>query len=115
MKLIDIIIFSISVVGLIYFFIDRRKYTSISTYHDKLERLNELRKTIAAIEHDINETKESIKPGSIDTNIIYDDELTKKLVKQNDNEEQLKLLKTELKEVEKYIQNARMYNKKLRV
>jgi sortase (surface protein transpeptidase) len=82
MKLIDNIIFSISVVGLVYFFIDRCKYTSISTYHEKLEKLNKLRKTIAAIENEDKKTNEN------NTSIIYNEE----------SSEQLKLLKTELKE-----------------
>jgi len=97
MKLIDIIIFSLCVIGMIYFFFDRRKYTSISAYHEKLERLNELRKRITMIENKDEDEN--------NTSVIYN----------NESSEQLKLLKTELKEVEKYIQNARMYNKKLKV
>jgi len=101
MKLIDIILLSLCVLGLIYFYFDRRKYTSISTYHKKLERLNELRKRITMIE---NKNKDEDEDEN-NTSVIYN----------NESSEQLKLLKTELKEVEKYIQNARMYNKKLRV
>jgi len=94
MKTIDIILFALCVLGLIYFFFDRRKYSSISVYHEKLEKLNELRRKITALEEKNKIANENT------AYVIYDE-----------TPEQLKILKTELKETEKYIKNYNMYKK----
>jgi len=109
MELIDVIIFSSCVIGLIYFAFDRLKYSNKKTYHEKNDRLNQLRKTIAAIENDNRETEELIKLINHDT--VYDDEFTDKLIKYGENEYKLNDLKNEKKTIEKYIKNAGKYFK----
>jgi len=106
MKTIDMLICFLCLAGLVYFFIDRFKYRDINVYHDKLYRLNELRKLITAIENDNNNN--IFKPA--DANNIFDDEQDDKYYIY---EEKLSNLKKEKKEIERYIQNFRMYNKKL--
>jgi len=107
MKLIDIILLSLCGIGLIYFYFDRRKYTSISAYHEKLERLNKLKLLIITIENNKKETDELIKSINADTH--YDEELIDKLIKYRNNEEKLNVLEKELIETEKYIRTANMY------
>jgi len=113
MKTIDIIIFSLCVIGLIYFFFDRLKYSNISVYRKKLERLNEIRKIIASIENDNDETEEIIKSINIDT--VHDDETINKFINYRDNDTKLSVLKDEQREIELYIKNFRIYNKNLRI
>jgi len=109
MKLIDFIIFFICVIGLIYFAFDRFKYSSKKIYHKNIKRLNHLRKIIASIENDNIETEEIIKSINFDT--VFNDDLTDKLIKYRDDEDKLNILKTELKQIEKYINNFLIYNK----
>ena len=111
MKLIDIIIFSLCVIGLIYFFFDRLKYSNINVYRKKLKRLIELRKIIASIENDNNETEEIIKSINIDT--VHDDETINKFINYRDNDNKLSVLKDEQKKIELYIKNFRIYNKNI--
>jgi len=108
MKIIDIIIFFLCAVGLVYFVIDRFKYRDINVYHDKLERLNELRKLITAIEIENGKHENIFKP--VGANNIFDDEQTEKYFIY---EEKLSNLKNEKKKIERYIENFRLYNKKL--
>jgi len=107
MKLIDILILSLSAIGLVYFGIERIKYSNKYIYQKKLERLNELRKTIAAIESDNAETDKIIE--SINEDTYYDDELTDKLINYRDNEEKLKYLKDEQRKTERYLKIAGKY------
>jgi len=109
MKLIDIIILSLCVIGLIYFAFDRFKYSNKKVFSENIRRLNYLRKIIADIENDNSETEKIIK--SINADTIFDDELTDKLIKYRDDEDKLNILKTEMKQIEKYISNFRIYNK----
>jgi len=113
MKIIDIIIFSLCAAGLVYFIIDRFKYRDINVYHDKLERLNELRKLITSVEKENKETENMIHSMNIDS--IYENEFTDRVINYRDNEYKLINLKKEKKEIERYIKNFRMYNKNLRV
>ncbi|GBU28266.1 hypothetical protein R84B8_01824 [Treponema sp. R8-4-B8] len=109
MKLIDIIIISLCVIGLIYFAFDRLKYSNLKAFHKKLERLNELKKTIAAVENDNKKTEDFIK--SINADTVYDDETLERLINYRDNEEKLDDLKNEQRKIELYIKNARSYFK----
>jgi len=111
MKLIDIFIFLLCVVGLVYFFFDRLKYSNINTYHEKLERLSDIRKKIATIEADNKKFNELIKTTNLDTD--FDENFSNKLIDYRNNEEKLNVLKREQREIEKYIKNARMYNKNI--
>jgi hypothetical protein len=111
MKLIDIIIFSLCVIGLIYFFFDRLKYRNISVYHKKLERLNELKKIITAIESEDKDTENIIRSTNFDA--FFEEKFTDRLINYRDNDLKLSYLKNELKEIELYIKNFRMYNKKI--
>jgi len=108
MKLIDIIIFSLCVIGLVYFIFDRRKYTNLSAYYEKHERLFEIIKEITALENDNKEFNELIKITNLDTDV--DDEFADKLICYRNNEDKLKFLKNEQIKIEYYIKNARMYN-----
>jgi len=107
MKLIDIIIFSICSAGLVYLFFDRRKYSNVIVYHEKINRLFELKKEITAVENNINNTDNIIKSLNFDKD--HDEELYNKFIDYRDNEEKLNQLKNEQKEIEKYIKNANMY------
>jgi len=109
MKLIDIIILSLCVIGLIYFFFDRLKYSNVNAYREKQERLFDISKKIAAIENDNAETEELIK--SINADTVYDDEMFEKLINYRDNEDRLVELKNEQRKIELYIKNARSYFK----
>ena len=113
MNPIDIIILSCCIIGLVYFAIDRFKYRDINVYHEKLERLNELRKLITAIENENVETENIIKSINLDND--FNDELTDKLIKNRDNEYKLSSLKDEQRKIELYIKNFRMYNKNIRI
>jgi len=109
MKLIDVIILSLCLIGLIYFAFDRFKYSSKKIYRENIRRLDYLRKIIAAIENDNIETEKIIKSINVDT--VYDDETINKFINYRNNEDELNILKTELKQIEKYIKNFRIYNK----
>jgi hypothetical protein len=110
MKIIDIIILSLCVAGLVFFFFDRLKYRNINAYYDKLERLNELRKKIAAVENDKLNTEKYF--NSNDLGVVYDDEDTDNFVICKDK---LSSLKKEKTEIERFIKNFRMYNKNLSI
>ena len=107
MKIIDIIILSLCVIGLVYFFFDRLKYRDINMYYKKLERLNELRKKIAAVENDNLKTEGLFASNNL--NVVYDNEDVDNFVIYKGS---LSSLKKEQKEIELYIRNFRMYNKK---
>jgi len=107
MKLIDILILSLSVIGLVYFAVYRIKYSNIDAYNKKLERLQEIRKTIAVIENDKAEQDKIIK--SLDVYNIYSDEIFWKLFEYRDNEERLKELKNEQRKIEIYLRTADKY------
>jgi len=106
MNIIDIIIIFLCVVGLIYFFFDRLKYRDINVYYDKLERLNDLRKLITAIENEKIKTDNLSSPNNI--GVFYDEEDNSIICK-----DKLSYLKKEKKEIERFIKNFRMYNKNL--
>jgi len=108
MNIIDIIISLLCVSGLVYFFFDRLKYRDINVYYDKLERLNELRKKITAIENDNLNTEKYF--NSNNTNVVYDDENTDNFIICKDK---LSCLIKEKRDIELFIKNFRMYNKKL--
>ncbi|MDR2941737.1 MAG: hypothetical protein LBV17_04000 [Treponema sp.] len=112
MKLIDTLIFSLCAIGLVYFIFDRIKYSNIEIYRDKLEKLNELRRTIAAIESDNKHVEKIIKSMNADTfydDELYDDELTDKLINYRDNEVKLENLKKEQRKIELYVRRAGKY------
>jgi len=113
MNPIDIIILSCCVIGLVYFAIDRFKYRDINVYHEKLERLNELRKLITAIEIEDKETEKMI--WAIDLDAYLENELTDRLINYRDNDNKLSVLKDEQRKIELYIKNFRMYNKNIRI
>ena len=108
MKIIDYIILSLCAVGLVYFFFDRLKYRNINVYYEKLERLNELRKKITAIENDNMKNENLIISNNF--GVVYDDEDKDNFVIYKDT---LTNLKKEKREIELYIKNFRMYNKNL--
>jgi hypothetical protein len=105
MKLIDILIFLLSVAGLVYFMFERIKYSNRERYYEKSERLKELERIIAVIENENGETEEIIK--SINADTVYDDEMTDRLINYRDNEGYLKDLKKEQREIELYLRIAR--------
>jgi hypothetical protein len=107
MDFIDTLIIVSCVAGLIYFAFDRIKYSNITVFYKKQERLFELNKIITVIKIDIKETDEIIKTVNIDT--LYDDIFTDKLIAYRDNMDKLILLKKEQKEIEIYLKNFRMY------
>jgi len=108
MNIIDIIILTLCAVGLVYFFFDRLKYRDISVYQDKLVRLNELRKLIAAIENENLKNENIFNSNNI--SVVYDDEDADNFIICKDK---LSYLKKEKKEIERFIKNFRMYNKYL--
>ena len=108
MKIIDYIILSLCLIGLVYFFFDRLKYRDINVYYKKLERLNELRKKITAIENDNMKNENLIISNNF--GVVYDDEDKDNFVIYKDT---LANLKKEKRELELFIKNFRMYNKKL--
>jgi uncharacterized membrane protein YvbJ len=107
MKLIDILIFSLSAIGLVYFMFDRIKYSNRNAFHDKSERLEEINKIIANIERDKKEIEEIIKSTNADT--VYNNEITDKLINYRDNEDYLKELKEEQRKIELYLRHACKY------
>jgi len=76
-------------------------------YYKKLERLNELRKKIAAVENDNLKTEGLFASNNL--NVVYDNEDVDNFVIYKGS---LSSLKKEQKEIELYIRNFRMYNKK---
>jgi len=108
MNIIDIIILILCAAGLVYFFFDRLKYRDISVYYGKLERLNELRKIITSIENNNLNSENIINSNNFGA--VYDDGQADNLVTCKNK---LISLKKEKKEIERYIKNFRMYNKKL--
>jgi len=110
MNFIDLLILFLSIAGLVYFFIDRVRYSNRNVYCKKLERLNEIRKTIIFIETENAGTDEIIKSMNADT--VCDDETADKLIKYRDNIEKLEYLKDEQNKIERYIKRAHTYLKK---
>jgi hypothetical protein len=112
MKILDIIIFSLSAIGLIYFEFMRLKYSNNKVYSKKLERLYELRKTITSIENDEKE------PEEISYFIINDDiEKQKTMINTVDEtyvyndypKDKLQELKEEQRKIERYLKIAAKY------
>jgi len=111
MNFIDILILFLSIAGLVYFAFDRVRYSNKNVYCKKLERLNEIRKTIIFIETENAGTDEIIK--SMNADMVCDDETADKLIKYRDNEEKLEYLKDEKNKIERYIKHARSYIKNI--
>jgi hypothetical protein len=107
MQFADILILSFSVIVLVYFLYDRSKYSNRDVYFEKLERLEELKKTILAIQKENEETEEIIK--SITAGTVYDNEMIDKFASYSDNQGKLKDLKTEQRKIEWYLRYAGRY------
>jgi hypothetical protein len=109
MSLIDILIFVISIAGLIYFFLDRIKYSNKNTYYKKLERLYELEKEIHRIELHNSETEVLI--NNMNIYMDFDDGIADKLIKYRDDSGKLETLKNERIKISSYLLKSRLYIK----
>jgi hypothetical protein len=109
MKLIDILIFSLSAAGLVYFMFDRLKYSNRNVYTRKLERLYELEIEIRNIKSVNNETEKLI--NNMNPDMDFDDSFTDKLIKYRDDADKLEALRNEHREIDLYLRKTRSYIK----
>ena len=107
MTVIDIAIFITCFALLIYLLIDRKKYLDINVYYKNVERLNEIINIVNTIEACNKTILEQIE--NLDFNTELDKDFSDKLIKFRDDEEKLKELKAEQKNIQTYIRNARHY------
>jgi cephalosporin-C deacetylase-like acetyl esterase len=119
MNFIDILIFIISVGGLIYFIFHRFKYSNKTLftpvnsnayeYIQNLEKLHALREEIRLIELHNNDMENLISNMNVD--MYFDDGLTDKLINYRNNIDKLEILKFEYKKINLYLINSRPYLK----
>jgi len=107
LSFLDITIFILCLGGLIYFIFNRIKYTNIDVFHEKCDRLSELNNIISRIENKNKERLELIKTIKFET--IYD-VFPESLIEYRDDEDKLKELKKEQRDIEIYLRIAMKYH-----
>jgi hypothetical protein len=107
MNFVDILIFTLSVIVLVYFIFHRVKYSNREVYFKKLEKLDEIKKAVAVIEKENEETEKIIK--SINADTVYGNKMTDKLINYRDNEDKLEDLKIKQRKIELYLRYASKY------
>jgi hypothetical protein len=107
MDFIDILIIISCAAGLIYFALDRIKYSNRNVLHKKLERLNELQTLLLNTKKDNSLMELLISSNNVTD---FDNFPSDKLIEYRDNIEKLEFYENEYKEIKKYLKNVRMYN-----
>jgi hypothetical protein len=111
MNFIDVLILFVSTAGLVFFFLDRIRYSNRNVYYKKLERLRELEEEIRGIISANDETENLIINMDFDTG--FDGSVTDRLVKYRDDYDRLEALRNEHRETGLYLRNARPYIKEI--
>jgi type II secretory pathway component PulJ len=107
MILLDALVAFACAAGLLFFFLERVRYSNINAYRQKLERLRGLEKEIRAIKRD-NARAENVI-NNMDAEMNFDENFTGELIKYSDDAARLETLEYEYRITAAYLNKARPY------